>query len=185
MKTFFSICWSFLLVVFFNFLLIVNTFCHAHSSVERYAYAQLHQGNADISLNFLKQLDQLGNPEGMTFLGLFYLEGYTQVKDKRLANYYFSKAAALGFAPAIKALADSYMSGDGVELDKAIAFQLYEKAAKLGYGPAQFNAGIMLKNGEGVSVSLERSYQMLNLAANNPDLGEIRQDAAFYRDQIK
>ncbi|MBY0462568.1 MAG: hypothetical protein K2Q34_05255, partial [Alphaproteobacteria bacterium] len=64
-------------------------------------------------------------------------------------------------------------------------FHLYEKAAKLGYGPAQFNAGIMLKNGEGTSVSLKRAYQMLDLAAHNPDLGEMSQDAAHYRDQVK
>jgi TPR repeat protein len=145
----------------------------------------LHRGNTDIALNFLKQLDNLGNLEGITLLGMVYLEGYTQIKDARLANYYFSKAAALEFAPAIKALADSYMAGDGVELNKTIAFQLYEKAAKLGYGPAQFNTGIMLKNGEGIPVSLERAYQMLDLAAHNPDLEEMSQDAAHYRDQVK
>ena len=173
------------ILVSLTILLASETFAHNNSSVERYVYTQLHTGNPDIALNFLKQLDDLRNPEGITLLGMVYLEGYTQIKDARLANYYFSKAATLGFAPAIKALADSYMAGDGVELNKTIAFQLYEKAAKLGYGPAQFNAGIMLKNGEGVPISLQRAFQMLDLAAHNLDLEEIRQDAVFYRDQVK
>ena len=169
----------------FNIMFASETFAQSGSGIESYVYTQLHQGNTDVALNFLKQLDDLRNLEGITLLGMVYLEGYTQIKDARLANYYFSKAAALGFAPAIKALADSYMAGDGVELNKTMAFQLYEKAATLGYGPAQFNAGIMLKNGEGVPVSLERAHQMLDLAADNPDLGEMRQDAIFYRDQVK
>jgi len=173
------------ILVAFNILFVSETFAHNSSSIERYVYTQLHRGNTDVALNFLKQLDNLGNLEGITLLGMVYLEGYTQIKDARLANYYFCKAAALEFAPAIKALADSYMAGDGVELNKTIAFQLYEKAAKLGYGPAQFNTGIMLKNGEGIPVSLERAYQMLDLAAHNPDLEEMSQDAVHYRDQIK
>lgn len=174
---------AFLLCVSFNF--VSEAFSYNGSSVEHYVYTQLSQGNSDVALKFLKNLEDLRSPEGITLLGIVYLEGYTQIKDVRLANYYFSKAAALEFAPAIKALADSYMAGDGVERNKAIAFQLYKKAAKLGYGPAQFNAGIMLKNGEGTPLSLKRAYQMLDLAAHNPDLGEISQDAAFYRDQVK
>ncbi|MBY0281754.1 MAG: sel1 repeat family protein [Alphaproteobacteria bacterium] len=174
-----------ILGLFFCFYFISETFAHNPSSVECYVYTQLHRGNSEVAINFLKQLDGIGNLEGTTLLGMIYLEGYTQIKDARLANYYFSKAAALEFAPAIKALADSYMAGEGVELNKTIAFQLYEKAAKLGYGPAQFNAGIMLKNGEGNPVSLKQAYEMLDLAAHNPDLGEMSHDAAYYRDQVK
>lgn len=173
------------LILCLNICFVSKTLAYNSSSIERYVYTQLSQGNTDVALKFLKHLEDLRNPEGITLLGMIYLEGYTQIKDARLANYYFSKAATLKFAPAIKALADSYMAGDGVESNKTTAFYLYEKAAKLGYGPAQFNAGIMLKNGEGVPVSLKRAYQMLDLAAHNPDLGGVSQDAAFYRDQVK
>jgi len=155
------------------------------SSIEKYVYVQLREGHPEVAITFLKNLEDIQNPEGIHLLGVLYLDGCAGIQDARLANYYFSKAGALGFAPAIKALADSYMAGDGVEVNKATAFTLYEKAAKLGYGPAQFNAGIMLKNGEGISVFLRKAYVMLDLASKNPDLGSLQQDAAFHRDQVK
>ena len=174
-----------LFVVLISFFWVRESHACELSSIEKYVYVQLKDGHPEVAITFLRNLEDIRNPEGIHLLGILYLDGYTQIQDARLANYYFSKAGALGFAPAIKALADSYIAGDGVEVNKAMAFKLYEKAAKLGYGPAQFNAGIMLKNGEGIPVSLKKAYVMLDLASKNPDLGSLRQDAAFHRDQVK
>ncbi len=154
------------------------------TSIEHYVYHHLYEGNFSTVLTFLHNLEQQNNVEGMHLLGIIYLEGYTDIKDARLANYYFSKASALGFLPAMKSLADSYLSGDGVEKNEQTAFLIYEKAAMDGYGPAQFNTGIMLKNGQGTPVSVKKAYQFLDLAAHNLDLGDMREDAAYYRDHL-
>lgn len=154
------------------------------TSIEHYVYHHLYEGNFATVLTFLHHLEQQNNAEGMYFLGVIYLEGYTKIADAKLANYYFSKASALGFLPAMKSLADSYMVGEGVEKNERTAFLIYEKAAIDGYGPAQFNVGIMLKNGQGTTASPKKAYQFLDLAAHNPDLGEMQEDAAYYRDRL-
>lgn len=167
------------------FFLSNQALCQNQSSIEQYTYTHLNQGNLQTVLTFLQNLEKQGNTEGIYLLGMVYLEGYIGLKDARLANYYFNKASALGFAPATKTLADSFMAGDGVTKNETTAYYLYEKAALLGYGPAQFNAGIMLKNGQGVPVSNKKAYYFLDLAAHNSDLGEMQQDAAYYRDQLQ
>lgn len=165
-------------------MLSSGSFACEMTSIEHYVYHHLHERNFTTILTFLHNLEQQNNAEAMHLLGIIYLEGYTQIKDARLANYYFSKASALGFLPAMKSLADSYMIGEGVEKNEQMAFFVYEKAAIAGYGPAQFNAGIMLKNGQGTAVSPKKAYQFLDQAAHNPDLGDMKQDAAYYRDHL-
>lgn len=161
-----------------------GSFCSELTSIEQYVYRHLYEGNSEVVLNFLHHLEEQGNAEGIYLLGVIYLEGYTEIKDVRLANYYFNKASALGSLSALKALADSYMAGDGVEKNQHTAFIIYKNAAMRGYGPAQFNVGIMLKNGHGTKVSMKEAYKYLDLAANNSDLGDMRKDAAYYRDHL-
>jgi hypothetical protein len=77
-----------------------------------------------------------------------YMKGIEELIGVRtnayLANEHFKRAADMNYAPAIKALADSCYSGDGVDEDKNQALLLYLRAADLGDGAAQFNAGVIL-----------------------------------------
>ena len=100
-----------------------------------------------------------------------------------LANEHFSRAAEMHYAPAIKALADSYYSGDGVAQDKQKALELYIKAANLGDGAAQFNAGVILLKGYAGEPNTSLAYYYLCLATMNEGLDEMAQDAAIYRDE--
>jgi TPR repeat protein len=102
-----------------------------------------------------------------------------------LANEHFQRAADMGYPPAIKALADSYYSGDGVEKDLDKALFLYLRAADMGDGSAQFNVGVILLKGYANEVTnYPLAFYYLCLATLNPDLDEMAQDAAVYRDEV-
>jgi TPR repeat protein len=100
-----------------------------------------------------------------------------------LANEHFKRAADMDYAPAIKALADSYYSGDSVDEDKHQGLLLYIKSADLGDGAAQFNAGVILLRGYAGHQNAELAYYYLCLATMNEGLDEMAQDAAIYRDE--
>ena len=111
--------------------------------------------------------------------------GVRATTNSALANEHFQRAADMGYAPAIKALADSYYSGDGVEQDLDKALFLYLKAADMGDGSAQFNLGVILLRGYANGVTnYPLAFYYLCLATLNPDLDETAQDAAIYRDEV-
>ncbi len=155
------------------------------SQIEGYIYYHLHHNQPEVALKFLKTLESMNHAEGLFFLGLFYLNGYGVEKDLTIANQYFFKAGHLGFAPAFKELADSYLSGEGVRKSSELALYYYECAARRRYGPGQFNAGVLLKGGKEVSANPQKAYDWLDQAAHNGDLGDLRQDAETLRDEIK
>ncbi len=100
-----------------------------------------------------------------------------------LANEHFKRAADMNYPPAIKALADSYYSGDGIDEDKKQALVLYIRASDLGDGAAQFNAGVILLRGYAGESNIVLGYYYLCLATMNEGLDEMAQDAAIYRDE--
>lgn len=104
--------------------------------------------------------------------------------DSIAANKLFVIAGEQNYPPAIKALADSYMAGDGVSKNVNKALLLYVRAAELRYGPAQFSAGVLLQNGDAGFVNLLMSFYYLCLASINIDLGDLQKDAAYYRDLV-
>ncbi len=116
-----------------------------------------------------------------------YMKGIEELIGVRtnsyLANEHFKRAADMDYAPAIKSLADSYYSGDGVDEDKNQALLLYIRAADLGDGAAQFNAGVILLRGYAANQDVALAYYYLCLATMNEGLDEMAQDAAIYRDE--
>lgn len=116
-----------------------------------------------------------------------YMKGIEELTGLKtnafLANEHFKRAADMDYAPAIKALADSYYSGDGVEQDKHMALLLYMRASDLGDGSAQFNAGVILLRGYAGAQDFELAFYYLCLATMNEGLDEMAQDAAIYRDE--
>jgi TPR repeat protein len=117
--------------------------------------------------------------------GVEEIMGVVGTTNAALANEHFQRAADMGYAPAINALADSYYSGDGVEQDLDKALFLYLKAADMGDGSAQFNLGVILLKGYANGVTnYPLAFYYLCLATLNPDLDEMAQDAAIYRDEV-
>ncbi len=116
-----------------------------------------------------------------------YMKGIEELIGVRtnpyLANEHFKRAADMDYAPAIKALADSYYSGYGVDEDKNQALLFYIRAADLGDGAAQFNAGVILLRGYAENQDNALAYYYLCLATMNEGLDEMAQDAAIYRDE--
>lgn len=116
-----------------------------------------------------------------------YMKGIEELIGVRtnpyLANEHFKRAADMNYPPAIKALADSYYSGDGIDQDRAQALALYIKASDLGDGAAQFNAGVILLRGYAGEPDSVRACYYLCLATMNEGLDEMAQDAAIYRDE--
>ncbi len=116
-----------------------------------------------------------------------YMKGVEEImgmnSNAYLANEHFKRAADMDYAPAIKALADSYYSGDGIDKDTNQALLLYMRAADLGDGSAQFNAGIILLRGYAGEPNYELAFYYLCLATMNEGLDEMAQDAAVYRDE--
>lgn len=117
--------------------------------------------------NFSNAFVSINKPEGLFFKGLAALEGYGQAPNISQANAYFYEAAALGYAPAQKALADSYIAGHGFSSNAALARIYYERAAQGGYGPAQFNVAMMHARGEGGGASLTKACFWLHKANRN------------------
>jgi TPR repeat protein len=78
----------------------------------------------------------------------------------------------------MRALADSYLDGDGAEKNPEEAFRLYKEAADKGDGPAQFNCGILYRDGIGVKRSYDHAIHYLDRASRNRQLGNVAEDAA-------
>jgi hypothetical protein len=118
-----------------------------------------------------------------------YMKGIEEIMGVRgttnafLANEHFKRAADMDYAPAIKALADSYYSGDGIDQDLHKALLLYLRASDLGDGSAQFNVGVILLRGYAGTQNFELAFYYLCLATMNEGLDEMAQDAAIYRDE--
>lgn len=171
---------------YFLALLLATTpvFAKDSSPIEHYVMQHVQAGQPDAAEKFLKTLEEMNSPEGLFWLGQYYLEGYNGTKDSGTATQYFQRSAALGFVPALNAVADSYLIGDGIDKNPVKALEYYEAAAQKGYGPAQFNAGVLCKNGIEVPKDLNKARTYLDSASKNEELGALREDAAAMLKEI-
>jgi TPR repeat protein len=108
------------------------------------------------------------------FAGLLCL----QLKDPQKANFFFEKASINGHPAAMKALADSYLTGDGVCKNITKALIWYVMSAERGYGPAQLTLGFILKNGEAAIKNSDLSVYYFKKALNNQNLETLQKDIA-------
>jgi hypothetical protein len=136
-------------------------------------------GKAHEARELLDRLEKEYLPEALYLKGVALLNGLYNdgVRNPREASIYFGKAAVQKFPPAISALADSYLDGDGTQKDEKEAFSLYKQAADLGDGSAQFNVAILYRDGIGTKKSPKMALKYMRLAAKHPDLLHIREDA--------
>ena len=147
--------------------------------ITTFVESQFASGNPEIACQFLDALEKKYVPEALYMKGVLYLNGIYDkgIRNPRDASIYFAKAAALQYAPAIAALADSYLDGDGTEKNEKEAFKLYKQAADLGNGSAQFNVAILYRDGIGTKKSPKQALKYMRMAAKNSELEEIHEDA--------
>lgn len=148
-------------------------------SIAPFVEAFIEGGKVHEACELLDRLEHQYLPEALFLKGIAYLTGVYDkgVRNPRQASVYFAKAAALKYSPAIAALADSYLDGDGTEKNEEEAFRLYKKAADVGEGSAQFNVAILYRDGIGTKKSPHLALTYMRKAAKNKDLVEIREEA--------
>ena len=95
------------------------------------------------------------------------------------ANDYFKEALSYGKnAVAMKALADSYLSGDGIGKNPTKALILYVESADMGYGPSQLSLGFILLFKEAGVFNPELALSYFEKASCNATLESPQRDIA-------
>jgi TPR repeat protein len=156
------------------------------SHITSFIETEFANGKEEEACKLLDDLEKKYVPEALYLKGVLILNGVYDkgVRNPVEATRYFSKAAALNYAPALAALADSYLDGDGAFKDQVAAFQLYQKAADLGNGSAQFNVAILYRDGIGTKKSLKLALKYMKMVVNNKETEEIKDDAQVIVDEI-
>ncbi|MES2252995.1 MAG: tetratricopeptide repeat protein [Pseudomonadota bacterium] len=156
------------------------------SHITSFVESQFANGKPEEACKFLDHLEKEYVPEALYLKGVLILNGVYNggVRNPREASIYFAKAAALKYAPAIAALGDSYLDGDGTEKNEKEAFRLYKQAADLGNGAAQFNVAILYRDGIGTKQSQKMALKYMRMAAKNKELVEIHEDAHVIINEI-
>jgi uncharacterized protein len=85
--------------------------------------------------------------------------------DYQSALEEWKKAAAVGEAAAMNAIAGLYDQGYGVGRDRAMAAKWYRRSAERGNAVGQLNLGDMYSRGAGVPLDRSEAYVWLSLAA--------------------
>ena len=138
-----------------------------NESIEQYlAY---HWDNPQLVESFIKNYEGINKNEATFIRALCALEGIGEPGDINKANALFHKGVQAGHALSEKALADSYISGQGFQKNPGLARIFYVRAAQKGYAPAQMNAAIMYKNGEGGEASKTKACYWFTKAAAQKD----------------
>jgi len=92
-------------------------------------------------------------------------------KNLAEAKFWYERAAALKYAPALNGLGRLYLAGAGVPKNYVRAKTSFEQAAKLGNAKAMNNLGMLYLNGTGVQrdINLARSWFERAIALNNAE----------------
>lgn len=152
-----------------------------------FVQAGFDDSNKEVIIRVLNKLELENLPEALYVKGILYLNGcFNEGKrNAREATIYFSKSAAQGYVPAISALADSYLDGDGAIENQEYAFKLYKQAADKGHGSAQFNLAVLYRDGVGVKKSIKKARFYFKLALKNPMIEDLHDEIIRLIDDLK
>jgi TPR repeat protein len=153
--------------------------------IQAFVEAKYADGKPEEARAFIDSLEENNIPEALYVKGILYLNGCYGKPDARQATIYFAKAAALNYPCGIRALADSYLEGDGAEQNVYEAFRLYKQAADFGDGPAQFNVAVIYRDGVGTEQSYKKAIYYFKLAEQNEHLGDVAEDAYHLRLEVE
>ena len=123
---------------------------------------------ADLTKAFslLKKTADLGDAEGLYYLGLFYGTGDVVSQDYTLSTHYLQKSADQGYADALYALGQYKQFGFGCNIDWKGALNYYKDAANKGCADAAYMMGDLYDRGEhGVKKDDKESFKWFLKAA--------------------
>ena len=124
-----------------------------------------------------------GSKVAMYDLGVRYGSGNDIKQDKELANQYYAKSAALGYAPAQNNLGWSYRQGIAVPKSSSKALYWFRLAAIQGNALALQNLAEMFQQGEGVSRDIEIARSFFVLCATET-MGDVPGREAGFNNAI-
>jgi hypothetical protein len=107
-------------------------------------------------------------------LGAMLENGRGTSKNSAEAKFWYERAAALDYAPALNDLGRLYLAGTGVPKNYVRAKTSFEQAAKLGNAKAMNNLGMLYLNGTGVQrdINLARIWFERAIALKNAEAQE-------------
>lgn len=143
-------------VYFYLLTNIFNAFAYESvQSLENTVASYYGREKIDELETYLEEQEHLENPFAYLYHGSLWLDGIFGERKAGLANFYFLKGAeiarktrskdSLALAQNLKAIADSFYSGDGLPESILLARDYYLASAKLNYGPAIFNLAMVYK----------------------------------------
>jgi TPR repeat protein len=142
----------------------------------------LMQGNQKEAVHWFKKAADLGDQNGLLYLGYAYLNGDGDItQDPVRAFECFMKSASLGNSEAENMLGVSYENGQGTELDEELALYWYQEAAKHNNPSAQNNLANCFKYGWlGLDVDPEKAFELYKKAAEKGIVDAMFEVAEFY-----
>ena len=122
------------------------------SSMNQLAYAY-KEGigrirNLDKAFSLWKKTAEMGDAEGLYYMGIYYSTGDVVSQDYAKSADYFQKAAAQGHADALYQLGIIKMHGFGCAVDWNEALNCFKQAALRGSDVAAYEAGYLYDRGE-------------------------------------
>lgn len=127
--------------------------------------AAYRDGDFGAAFRELEPLAQRGEPEAQHMLGRMYRDGEGVLRDYRLAEAWYRRAAEQGKAESQNALAKLYEDRAAGDKDDAKAVLWYRKAAEQGLAEAQYNLGLAYAEGRGVDEDAAEAARWWRMAA--------------------
>lgn len=118
-----------------------------------------------------QQAAEQGDAVSQSALGEMYDQGDGVTENQKLADKWWSRAAANAYLPAQNLLAMKYYYGGDVfqkqpywKQDYEKAFEIWKKSAFRSTATSQFMLGVMYQNGQGVKTDYAESFAWFKIA---------------------
>ena len=157
----------------------MNQLAHAyHKGIGRVA-------DLNKAFSLWKKTADLGDAEGLYYMGVFYGTGDVVSQDYTISTQYLQKSADLGYADALYQLGVYKMHGFGCQVNWKEALKFCEAAANKGCADAANEAGYIYDRGEhGVKKDDEKAFEWFLKAAELNHTEAIRYVIRAYHDRI-
>lgn len=157
----------------------MNQLAHAyHKGIGRVA-------DLNKAFSLWKKTADLGDAEGLYYMGVFYGTGDVVSQDYTISTQYLQKSADLGYADALYQLGVYKMHGFGCQVNWKEALKFCEAAANKGCADAANEAGYIYDRGEhGVKKDDEKAFEWFLKAAELNHTEAIRYVIRAYHDGI-
>ena len=137
------------------------------------------------AFSLYKQTADMGDAEGLYYMGVFYGTGDVVSQDYTISTQYLQKSADLGYAEALYQLGVYKMHGFGCHANWKEALKYCKAAANKGCADAANEAGYIYDRGEhGVKKDDEKAFEWFLKAAELNHTEAIRYVIRAYHDGI-